>query len=232
MRGRCRMVDGSAVCDCAKGSARGAAHVCVQLTQRKGCHGPRCEGVVGCTAPEHCAAGQVCERLTGRCRPLEEVDASRIAQPTGSVSRGSFCYVRDPTQARGCNELGEEDRCADGLHCVPTGPLGHNLVCGYPERLPGICRPTCSFDAPFCELGEGCMLVEGSGPVCLPLGFVQDECGEALCVPGQSCVLGGTLRGVAHGQCKVPCEGDDICPDGTGTCQPENPSFPRATFCG
>ncbi len=230
--GRCRMVDGSAVCSCGNGWARAEAHRCLRLTRRKGCLGPHCDEVVGCTAPEHCGGDEVCERLTGRCRPRAEVDDGQTERPTGSADAGDFCYVRSGGPVSGCGDLDERDHCGGGLTCVPAGPLSHTAVCGYPERLPGVCRPTCNVDAPFCELGFGCMFVEGSGGVCIPLGYVDGDCGEALCHPGSACVIGGTLRGVAHGECKIPCEAGDECPEGTGECVAPNERFPDATFCG
>lgn len=230
--GRCHMVDGLAVCECGNGLARAQSHLCVELTHQTGCLGPRCDGVEGCTAPEHCAADQVCERLSGRCLPRSEVDDRVNARPTGTAGAGEFCYVRSDGDVRGCNDLEAADHCAEGLSCVPGGPLGHNAVCGYPERLPGVCRPTCRLDAPFCELGLGCMFVRGNGGVCLPLGYVDGSCGEALCRPGTSCVLGGSLHGVAHGECQIPCESGDECPEGTGECVAPNDRFEGATFCG
>jgi hypothetical protein len=230
--GRCAMEDGSAVCTCGNGWARAEAHRCVELIQREACLGPRCDGEVGCTAPEHCSADEVCERLTGRCLPRSEVDESGAVGPTGTAGAGDFCYVRGGEPVRGCGDLDARDHCGEGLTCVPSGPLNHTVVCGYPERQPGVCRPTCNIDAPFCELGRGCMFVEGSGGVCIPLGYVDGDCGEGLCQPGSTCVLGGALHGVAHGECRVPCENGERCPDGTGECVAPNESFPEATFCG
>jgi len=225
------MDEGVALCSCGNGHALAERHHCVELTQREGCLGPRCEGVSGCTAPEHCAADEVCERLTGRCLMRSEIDDATTERPTGTAAAGQFCYVRSEGDGDGCADLDARDHCAEGLDCVPTGPLGHNVVCGYPERQPGVCRPTCQLDAPFCELGFGCMFVQGNGGVCLPLGYVDGVCGEALCQPGSTCVLGGTLRGVAHGECRIPCEAGESCPDGTGSCVPVDERFEDATFC-
>lgn len=229
--GRCRMREAEAVCACGNGHARAEAHRCVELTAERACAGPRCDGVEGCTAPEHCAADEVCERLTGRCRPRSEVDERPGRRPSGTAAAGDFCYVRSAGEVSGCGDLSERDHCGEGLSCVPTGPLGHNVVCGYPERLPGVCRPTCDLDAPFCELGRGCMYVDGNGGVCMPLGYVDGACGEALCRPGATCVLGGALHGVAQGECRIPCAAGETCPAGSGRCQPAHERFEQATFC-
>lgn len=229
--GRCEMKGGAALCACPNGFARAAGHRCVELTQGPACLGSRCGEVVGCTAPEHCATGEVCERLSGRCVARAEVDDSVAPRPDGAAGVGEFCYVRGDDPVRGCGDLDERDHCGEGLTCVPPGPLGHNVVCGYPERQPGVCRPSCDLDAPFCELGQGCMFVAGNGGVCIPLGFVDGSCGEALCRPGSTCVLGGAIHGVAHGECRVPCEAGGACPAGTGQCTPAHERFEGATFC-
>ncbi|MAQ19805.1 MAG: hypothetical protein CMN30_34010 [Sandaracinus sp.] len=229
--GTCRMANGEAWCECAPGFARTMPSRCVALSAEPACVGPRCDGAPGCLTPGDCAEGEVCERLTGRCLAREGLDLARATQPAGTGEEGEFCYVASAGEVRGCGDLSAGDHCGAGLHCVPSGALEHTVVCGYPERRPGVCRPTCDLAAPLCGPGRSCLFVAGSGGVCAPDGSVREGCGEALCEPGAECVLGGQIGGAAHGRCRVPCEPGDVCPDGT-ECRADDDRFPAATFCG
>ena len=228
---------GAAVCECAPGTGRTMQHQCVDLVAEPGYHGVALQDeVFGCTSPAHCVQGELCERLTGRCvaRNEERCRGARNPEP-GQQLEGGFCYrAHTGRQRGGCAIIRDTDLCSAELVCAPTGPFGHSVVCGAPERAVGVCRRPCELcEGGQCPEGQGCVLLEGTGGVCVPLGYTSDElCGEALCIPGESCALGGAAGGIASGRCGVPCsEEASACPDGL-TCRPvREDRMPGVLFC-
>lgn len=170
-------------CICAPGSARVNRYTCEALKP----------ATSGCTRRDDCAAGQVCERLTGACVALER-DVMCTPRATGAAGErqvGDFC-VRGNTAAKipGCAAYDQRHACAPGLTCAPTGPTDASPLCGYPQVRGGVCRPTCDVCAEqaeqkTCAAGMTCALMRGLGGVCVPPGQVGGElCGEVMCALG------------------------------------------------
>lgn len=235
--GTCHTESGQAVCQCAPGAARAMPHLCIEQIYEPSYRGVELESEpVGCTAPEHCDGELICERLTGRCvERTDERCAPPLSSALGSQVEGGYCINTDgPHEIDGCADLIEADFCGAGLVCTPTGPFGYSILCGYPGRQAGVCRRSCDLCGPSqCPEGWGCMLVEGAGGVCLPLGYTEnDYCGEALCQPGEACMLGGMLHGPASGRCAVPCSEDNrACPEDLTCTAVREGRLPGLFFC-
>ncbi len=184
------------------------------------CEGMRC--VPGCNVPGSpitCGLGMSCNAQSGRCESgMTMCMGDAECNPPASICESGSCIA-------GCTQIGGL-QCTGGNvcnqttgRCDPPSGCVNDTECGAPAGIceGNMCAPGCAqTGAAPCAAGTVCDSVSTGRCVALPGMCTNDsECGPPASVcEGMRCLGGCTEIG------GIQCNGNTICNQATGRCDP------------